>query len=551
MLASFRRFIGLFILLLATIAIIFGYQGVSATATPDAAEQSTAHTRFENTSQLTTPQLIEQALANGTIGPDVARLYLAYALGSYDQLPKEYQSNAPWDGTFVLQALQDGVDQMTNRSARAVVESLLTGSCGSSSVPLSSVANSTYFHIEYSSIGGGLTIANYVTSLDTSWNTEVNSFGWAAPPVLGSNPPPGNRYHVRIENLGGGLYGYVSSSGVHAGFVGNNPHTTWNELDAYASCMVLNNNYSGFSGSPQRALDATTAHEFAHSIQFGYGILTGENAIDSNVIEGGATWMEDEVFDASDDNYNYLWPNFSMCMGQYAASPYPYWITWRGLTERHGTGSPGAGEQIMQDFWESASQSATNNFFPALNAALANKGTTLADAYHAYAITVKFNKSCGGNYAYPYCFEEGANYVGAAGTTSVHGSIGSVGSSSSGSIADNYTLNWISLPLSGSQYDITLQNTSGGGSMRGSIVCDTGSQLRVNSLSSVAGGGQTSTLSNYDSTGCTSVVAVITNQAQTADNPSSCAARSYQISTSVSTPFVPTDFIYLPYTLDN
>jgi hypothetical protein len=70
--------------------------------------------------------------------------------------------------------------------------------------------------------------------------------------------------------------------------------------------MVLNRDYSAFPGTPLAALQATAAHEFNHSLQFGYGAITGANSPDDSFVEGGASWMEDEVFDSSNDNYNYL-----------------------------------------------------------------------------------------------------------------------------------------------------------------------------------------------------------------------------------------------------
>ncbi|HZG49174.1 MAG TPA: hypothetical protein VEY90_06600, partial [Thermoleophilaceae bacterium] len=42
----------------------------------------------------------------------------------------------------------------------------------------------------------------------------------------------GGRYHVRIDALSSGLYGFVSVAGTHAGLVGDNPATAWNEGDA-------------------------------------------------------------------------------------------------------------------------------------------------------------------------------------------------------------------------------------------------------------------------------------------------------------------------------
>lgn len=496
---------------------------------------------------LTTPDLIEADVANGVISEETGYLYLSYALFDYESLPEAYHSNVPWSGTSYILQLQEAVAEMPASSTTTKINIALTGTCGSSNASLPSTQNTTHFHVEYGSIGGGLSIGDYATSLETTWTTEIDSFGWAAPPVLGSNPPPGNRYHVRVDNLGGGLYGYVTTGGVHAGFVGNNPNTPWNDGDAFASCMVLNDDYSGFPGSSQQALDATTAHEFNHSIQFGYGALSGGNSAEDVFVEGGATWMEDEVFDAANDNYNYLWPNFGMCMGEYTASPYPYWITFRGLTEQYGAGTPGGGEQIMQDFLEETSKGSSENL-AALNVALQNKGSNLADAYHNYAIAVKFNKSCGGGYSYPYCFEEGANYVSARGQTVVHGNVGSVEGSYSGNVQDNYALNWVNLPTSGGPYNAYLLNL-GGGQLRGSIVCDTGSTLTVTPLDMVAGAAETAVAGNYDPAGCSSVVAVITNQNQTAANPSSCTQRSYIFGVTTGSPPVLDKKVYLPVIL--
>jgi len=125
-----------------------------------------------------------------------------------------------------------------------------------------------------------------------------------------------------------------------------------------------------------------------------------------------------------------------MPMGAYFAYPYSYWITLRGLTEPYGIGIAGGGEQIMQDFWEiiSKNQNSSANELVSLNAALNNRGTNLADAYHAYAIAVKFNKACEEGYIYPYCFEEASGYVAAGGQTMVHGIIASIGGSYSGSM---------------------------------------------------------------------------------------------------------------------
>ena len=482
--------------------------------------------------RLSTPALIEAARRGGEIKRPKADLFLARALGPRWRLvPARFRNDVPWEGTLPLLRLRKRVANMAPGPARsAIVDELSSeaaGSCGGASAgPGTQV--STYFSIDYGTIGGGLNVNAYATSLDAARTKEVNTFGWAAPPLLPT--APSGRYHVVVANLAPGLYGFVSPSGTYAGFFGNNPNTSWNDVDAYASCMALNDDYSGFPSPPQASLDSTTAHEFNHSIQFGYGALTGANAPDPAFVEGGATWMEDEVFDGANDNYNYLWPNFADDMGSYSPSPYPYWITFRGLTERFGTGTAGAGEQVMQDFWELTSQSGTSNMLSALNQALVNKGPTLADAYHAYAIAAKFNRTCGGGYIYPYCFEEAAGYLANAGSTAVHRTIAGVGGSVTGSLPDHYSLNWVELPNS-SPYDVTLQNLSTGGELRGSVVCDTGSALIVIPFPMVAGPSASTTLVGYNPAGCSQVVLTITNQAQPSSNPSSSPSRTYGVQT--------------------
>jgi Ca2+-binding RTX toxin-like protein len=298
--------------------------------------------------------------------------------------------------------------------------------------------------------------------------------------------------------------------------------------------MVLNSDYAPFPGTPQQALDATTAHELNHSIQFGYGGLTGANRPDDVFVEGGATWMEDEVFDNANDNYNYLWPDFDDDMGSYRDSPYPYWVTFRGLAERYGTGVAGGGEAVLQRFWEHTSRITGNNL-TAMNKALIPEGTTLARAFHDYAIAVRFNKACTGQYDYPHCFQEGPNYVGATGGTQSHSSIPAVGGSRARTLPDNYALNWIDLPV-GSTYSVTLTNTSGGGELRATIVCDTGSDFTLHAMPAAVRAGKTTWLPRMQTDACSRVVSVITNQSQTAANPSSSPGRSYILDTGAPGP---------------
>ena len=322
----------------------------------------------------------------------------------------------------------------------------------------------------------------------------------------------------------------MSASGTYAGLVGDNPNTAWDEGDAFASCMVLSSDYSQFNFPPDKikdALDSTAAHEFVHSIQNGYGVLTGNNRPDPIFVEGGANWMIDEVFADSDIEHRNIWPEFEKCMGEYGGNPYWYWVTFRGLTERYGVGVSGGGEQVMQDFWEFTSQSAGSNMLGALNAALVNKGTSLPVAFHEYAITLRFNKAC--PTASPLCFKEADDYVNSAGKIDNSGNIKSVGDSYSGALQDNYAINYIGLPNTGF-YAVQFENASSGGEFQVSLVADLGDELHVTPFPSlVEGNGQVEIPGYVAPAGAKKVVAVITNQQQTSDNPTSCTANPYTL----------------------
>jgi hypothetical protein len=481
-----------------------------------------------------TPALIEAAVARGEISRETADRYLAAALANPSRLPARFVGTVPWRGTLPLLQLQERAAVRGTTVARLAGTVSRGGSdgCGGYSGSQPKKRVTTHFLIRYdpAAIRGGLTIRDYVQTLETSWTKEITSFGWPAPPFRAN---ANGVYHVRIENLGPNLYGFVTTNGATTGLVGNNPNTPWADHDAYASCMVLNEDYRGFPSRPLKSLQATAAHEFNHGIQFGEGGLTGVGKPDLVFTEAGATWMEDEVFDNSNDNYYYLWPPLLRSMGAYGtdSAVYSYWVALRAMTEQFGTGVAGGGEDVMQRFWESTSRETANNL-TALEAGLALKSETLPDAFHAAAISIRFAKACGGGYVYPYCLEEGASYRGIAGTYPNDYSISSIGGSVSGSVRDDYAARFVGLPKTGGTYDISLTNdATGGGELRGSVVCDNGTALVVSPLSAVAGPTEIATSSGYDPTGCTSVVLVITNQDQHGANPSSAAARAFSVDT--------------------
>ena len=109
-------------------------------------------------------------------------------------------------------------------------------------------------------------------------------------PALQGNPDA--KLDIFLADLGSrGLYGYCAPDGVNS------------RSRTQPGYCVLDNDYASaqFHTAPLRALRVTAAHEFFHAIQFGYD--AGE---DPWFMEGTATWMEDQVYDSINDNYQFL-----------------------------------------------------------------------------------------------------------------------------------------------------------------------------------------------------------------------------------------------------
>ncbi|MCX6049017.1 MAG: hypothetical protein NT075_28280, partial [Chloroflexi bacterium] len=372
------------------------------------------------TPTLATPQLIQQALDRGEITVDEQALYLAYALYEPQSLPAQFRSNVGWFGTQYVQEVQDYLQGVQASSSDAIHQELSRMSTLAATVcdteDGANSFNSANFHFNYATIGGGLALSDYVTSMETTFNIEVTQFGWANPPLSSNNPF--GKYPIQIANIGGGLYGYVSGGGggLYADFIGDNPNTLAVETDALSSCMVLNNDFDQFpEPTAQASLDATTSHEFVHAIQNGYG--DPDTREDSMWYESGAAYMEDEIFDDANSDYSYLWPVVTNSLGQWpnndepgGISQYSNFLFFRHVAEHNGgVNIAGGGENVMQHFWENVA--AGQSELDAYNSALVTAGTNLPDAFHKYAIAAQFEKGCTGGYAGDYCFKEGPAYT--------------------------------------------------------------------------------------------------------------------------------------------
>ena len=137
--------------------------------------------------------------------------------------------------------------------------------------------------------------------LENAWSKEVGGMGFRAPKSdQTSNNNGGNgKLDVYLADIGGqGFYGFVTTDDPHA-----NPGSSYKYFD-FSTYMVLDDDYakSQFRGvAGASALRVTVAHEFFHSVQAAYDF-----AEDGWFMEGTATWMEDQLYDAINDNLQYL-----------------------------------------------------------------------------------------------------------------------------------------------------------------------------------------------------------------------------------------------------
>jgi hypothetical protein len=238
------------------------------------------------------------------------------------------------------------------------------------------------------------------TALENVYTEEITTLGYTAPPsdagVDGGDDGGNGLYDVYVAEIGTmGIYGYASPDG---------PDAT-----VMPSHLVIDNDYSGFGYSdPTVPMKVTAAHEYFHSVQFGYD--AGEN---SAFMENSSTWIETQVYPSIHDNYQYLgepykdengdghydvgelftdrngnhkrdegsldFPEASLDnFDNPSLIQYGRWLWPQHLTEEYGAG-------MMKNIWDLCAATAGENHLTAMNTALAGSGG-LASVYQNYAI---------------------------------------------------------------------------------------------------------------------------------------------------------------------
>jgi len=183
--------------------------------------------------------------------------------------------------------------------------------------------------------------------MQTVWARIVTEGGYKAP--LPDRDGPTDGLDIYLADIGDQrFYGYCASEPVPG-----------QGLDAPGFC-VFDDDYSPGqypARTPLANLKVTAAHEFFHAVQFAYDMRE-----DLFMMEGTATWVEDEVFDDVNDNRFYLRDSPLTKPGRPLDSSrapgfYGGWIWWRYLSERFPeTGGTGLA-LVVREMWEAADDS--------------------------------------------------------------------------------------------------------------------------------------------------------------------------------------------------
>jgi len=208
--------------------------------------------------------------------------------------------------------------------------------------------------------------------------------GWAHPPKDG-NWGGNDLYDIYLlaETEGGGFV----DSGAEETIVGDNPFTPdVKEKTAAFSYMAIGPRYEETSLKKSRDfLKVLLAHEYHHAIQFGYDAHEPTDWL----WEGGASWMEERLYDGLDSSHETLESVFKStdsCQASYGGETrieddgrvYGMWIYLQYLAERYNP-------EIVRAIWEEAR---FKDSYDALDAVLKPYGTTTEQSFKDFMVSL-------------------------------------------------------------------------------------------------------------------------------------------------------------------
>ena len=202
------------------------------------------------------------------------------------------------------------------------------------------------------------------TVMEQVWQREIEQLGYRSPRPDGTDGGD-ERVDVYLANIGQqGYYGYAQ------------PEEDGDGDPATATAhMVLDNDFKEFAADPLVSLKATAAHEFFHVVQFAYDVSE-----QSWLLETTATWMEEQVYDAVNDNRNFLQAS-SLRHPEIPLDGsdvwYGNWVFFEFVTERLGV-------ETVREIWQRASHAGISAR-TALVRALVAHGTGLRSTFSRFS----------------------------------------------------------------------------------------------------------------------------------------------------------------------
>jgi hypothetical protein len=270
-------------------------------------------------------------------------LHEARTLLAGDAEPAEHRQ-ASTDLTMTLRDLYLARPALTGAERRSA-DRLLSRSYAAPNAQADSVAGvtttcSTHFCVHYARPTTRSWAATTLTTLEHVWSVEVPLMRRQPVSDHGTSSDPENpddRLDVYLQDLGSqGYYGYCTAD----------EEATGRQVPAYC---VLDDDFarSQYGAAPLSSLRVTAAHEFFHAIQFAADYYES-----TWFMEGSATWAEDVVYNAINDNYQYLesspirHPRIPL---DYAGGTYPYgsFLFFKYASQR-------SGNDVVRRFWDSA-----------------------------------------------------------------------------------------------------------------------------------------------------------------------------------------------------
>ncbi len=357
---------------------------------------------FAAVAHASTPQFsrIEEALAEGKIDAEQALLYKFYYVFDIDNLPAEFRPDdvTPIKSATGLIAAFEGDRADLDRRTIETIELYLAPKLGESRATY--ISPSGRFRLTYETTGTHAVpttdvnpangIPDFVERcaeyLDYSWLVEITNMGFTAPPL---NP----YYEISFENMS--AYGYTTV------------------VTGTRTRIVLHRNFIGFppntdpDGNQLGAAKVTCAHEFKHASQRATSLWS-----EGGWVEVDATWMEDIVFDATNDYYNYIssgsgisHPQSSLDQGGTGSYDDCIWQFWMSETFTN---------QIIVDFWTHRSTNTGQAVLVSYNVILQAYGSSIAQGFPQYAA---WNYASGARSIPGIGYSEAASYPTSSATT--------------------------------------------------------------------------------------------------------------------------------------